>query len=273
MTGLKSNPAVRRLLRSSVTVVAGLLGSCALAWVLWVVVLVPMRWPPPGQVLRYFLASVLEPDTYCGLFATGVRAILAMVIGFCVAVVLALLTGRTRAGWMLLFFLLMAVQKIPAVAMVHVFVKSRLGLGFAMTVALAATVVTTFSWLVLHHRARTLDVKQVFALRVVGMPRRRAVLLGLVPHLGSAIGGSARLAMSIALLLVVVGEWQGTWDDGSIWRYGLGVSISRAYDAIDSQARVLSGCLWLGLLGVLLDVLVQGALVGLRRLIGVDFQR
>jgi ABC-type nitrate/sulfonate/bicarbonate transport system permease component len=67
----------------------------------------------------------------------------------------------------------------------------------------------------------------------------------------------------------VLGEWQGIWSDGSWWQYGLGVQISRYYDAIDSQARVLAACLWLGLLGLLLDSFVQICLDRVRRIWGL----
>jgi ABC-type nitrate/sulfonate/bicarbonate transport system permease component len=157
--------------------------------------------------------------------------------------------------------------------MVHVLVKSQLGIGFAMTVTLAATVVLTFTWQVLHHRAKTLDPREVFALRVVGFRGSRLFWYGLLPHLGAALGGAARLAVAISLVLVILGEWQGVWSDGSVMQYGLGVSISRAYDAVDSEARVLANCVWLGVLGIALDVFAQAAFFAARRFLGVDFKR
>jgi ABC-type nitrate/sulfonate/bicarbonate transport system permease component len=196
-----------------------------------------------------------------------------MVVGFSLAVVLAVLTGRTILGWICFFFLLLGLQKIPAIAMVHVFVQSRLGISLAMTISLASTVVMTFTWLVLHHRAETLNPREVFALRVAGLRGWRLAVYGLLPHFGSALGGAARLGMSISILMVVLGEWQGLWSDGTIWQYGLGVMISRSYDAIDSQARVLAGCVWLGILGVILDGIAKGALRLGRTILGVNLQR
>ena len=63
------------------------------------------------------------------------------------------------------------------------------------------------------------------------------------------------------------------WSDGTIWQYGLGVSISRAYDAVNSEARILANCAFLGILGVVLDWLVLSGLGAARRLTGVDFRR
>ena len=142
-----------------------------------------------------------------------------------------------------------------------------------MTVVLASSVVLTSTWLILHHRARTLDPREAFALRVVGFRGLQLALYGLLPHMGSAIGGAARLGMSIALMVTVIGEWQGVWSDGSWWQFGLGVEISRSYDAMHSQARVLAWCAWLGVVGALLDGLVQGALRGGRYLTGVELKR
>lgn len=251
----------------------GIAGSATMLIALWSIILVPLRWPPLGQVCQYFTEALFERDTYLALTSTGIRAVVAMVLGFGLALTLAIMTGRTIAGWILFFFLLMALQKIPAIAMVHVFVRSRLGIGFSMTIALAGTVVTTFTWLVLHHRARTLDPKEVFALRVVGFRGWRLLVYGVLPHLGSTMGGAARLAMSISLIMVVLGEWQGVWSDGSLWQYGLGVTISRAYEAIHSEARVLASCAWLGILGVVLDTCVQAILSMARRLTGVNLIR
>ena len=204
---------------------------------------------------------------------TGFRAIVAMSVGFLLALALSILTGRTILGWLGLFFLLLVWQKIPSIAMVHVFVKSKLGIGFVMTVTLAASVVLTSSWLILHHRVRTLDPREVFALRVVGFRGWQLSLYGLLPHMGSAIGGAARLAMSISVMVVILGEWQGVWSDGSFWQFGLGVEIGRAYDSVNSQARVLAWCLWLGLLGALLDGLVHVALRLGRLMTGVELKR
>lgn len=257
----------------AVRLVIGALGSATTLVLIWQALLRPMKWPPLSLVGHYFLETVAGRDTYYSFAMTGLRAVLAMVIGFGIAVALAVLTGRTIVGWISLFLLLLVLQKVPAIAMVHVFVKSSLGIGFPMTIALASTVVLTFTWIVLHHRLRTIDPREAFALRVVGFRGWKVALYGLLPHMGSAIGGSARLAMSIAVVMVVLGEWQGVWSDGTIWQFGLGVQISRSYDAINSEARVLAWCLWLGALGAVLDGCVQGSLLLARRLTGVEFRR
>jgi ABC-type nitrate/sulfonate/bicarbonate transport system permease component len=260
-------------LPSFLRVAMGLMGSALVLWIMWQTVLIPLAWPEIGTVLTYFWQSLSNQEIYLSLLMTGIRALLSMVIGFGLALVLAILTGRTIWGWCAFFFLLLALQKIPAIAMVNVLVSSKLGIGFFMTIVLASTVVMTFSWLVLHHRAQTLDPREIFALRVVGFKGWQLGLYGLLPHMGSAIGGTARLAMSIALVMVILGEWQGVWDDGSIWQYGLGVKISRSYDTVDSQAKILATCLWLGILGILMDYLVQVGLTVSRYLTGVDLKR
>jgi len=253
--------------------VLGLLGSTGILVLVWQTILIPMQWPPLGLVAEYFWTSLTKSESYLAALMTGVRAIVAMSIGFVLALLFSILTGRTILGWIGLFFLLLVWQKIPSIAMIHVFVKSKLGIGFVMTVTLAASVVLTSSWLILHHRVRTLDQREVFALRVVGFRGWQLALYGLLPHMGSSIGGAARLGMSVALMVVVLGEWQGVWSDGSIWQFGLGVEIGRAYDAVHSQARVLAWCLWLGLLGALLDGVVQAALRFGRIVTGVELKR
>jgi ABC-type nitrate/sulfonate/bicarbonate transport system permease component len=239
----------------------------------WQIVLIRLAWPSLSLVGQYFLASVGSLETYKAVLMTGCRAAIAMGIGFSLAMLLAILTGRTLLGWILLFFALLALQKIPAIAMVHVYVNSRLGFGLLTTISLASTVVLSFTWLVLHHRAATLDRRETFALRVTGLKGVRLALYGLIPHLGASVGSAARLAMSISLVMVILGEWQGVWADGSIWEFGLGVQISRAYESVDSAARVLAWCGWLGILGVLLDAIVQCCLALGRILLGVDFTR
>ena len=239
----------------------------------WWLVLAPLEWPRLGMVLEYFVRSLSSEDAYKATVMTGIRAILGMCIGFVFALILAILTGRTILGWVFLFIMLLALQKIPAVAMVHVMVQSKLGLGTVMTVCLASTVVMTFTWLILHHRARTLDPREAFALRVVGFKGLKLMAYGMIPHFGSSIGGAARLAMSISIVMVILGEWQGTWSDGTWWQWGLGVQISRCYTAIDGEAKVLAWCLWLGVLGVVLDGFIQGCLILLRNLSGVDLRR
>lgn len=253
--------------------IAGLIGSAAVLLVVWQFVLLPLEWPPLSRVLRYFILAGASPDTYKAVLMTGIRAAIVMALGFTLAVLLAAATGRTAVGWCLFFFLLLGMQKIPAIAMIDVLVKSRLGIGLTMTTVLGTTVVTTFVWLVLHHRARTLDPREMFALRVVGFRGWRLFTNSLLPHLGSAIGGSARLAMSIAVVMVILGEWRGVWSDGSLLQYGLGVDISRHIEAFDAQARILATCMWLGLLGIILDGGVQGLLMLTERLTGVSLRR
>lgn len=254
-------------------IVLGVCGSAGFAAVFWAVVLSPLGWPPITQVVVYFGGTIGHIETYQAMLATGLRAVLGLAIGFSAALVLGVLTGRTRWGWVAFFFALMFLQKVPAVAMIHVLVKSRFGIGLATTLALSSTVVLTFCWLTIHHRARTLDDREVFALRVAGFRGFSLRFFGLLPHLGSTLGGAARLGVAIALVLTVLGEWQGVWSDGSLWQHGLGIEISRAYDVFDSQARVLAYCVWLGLLGVLLDGLVQAGLAGAGALLGMEFKR
>jgi len=262
---LQKNPLLR--------VVVGVIGSTLTAAIVWKFVLVPMNWPSASLVCRYLFETAKSPEMYLAFLMSGTRALISVVIGFSLALLLAIATGRTMIGWVLMFFLLLMLQKIPAVAMVHVLVGSKLGIGFQMTIVLASTVVLSFSWLVLHHRAKTLSSNEMFALRVTGFRGLELALYGLLPHMGSAIGGSARLAMSIAVIMVVIGEWQGVWADGSIWQYGLGVHISRSYEAIHSEARVIAACVWLGVLGVVLDGFVQLTLFVARRTLGVEFRR
>jgi ABC-type nitrate/sulfonate/bicarbonate transport system permease component len=251
----------------------GFCGSSLVLVLFWQIVLIPLEWPPLSLIAHYFGQSLTSPDTYRAFLMTGFRAIVSMGVGFSFAVTFAILTGRTIWGWCAFFILLLTMQKIPAIAMVHVLVSSKLGIGFTMTVVLASTVVTTFTWLVLHHRAQTLDPKEVFSLRVVGFKGWQLSVYGLLPHMGAAIGGAARLAMSIAIVMVILGEWQGIWADGSLWQYGLGIQISRYYEAIDSSARILAACLWLGLLGLVMDAFIQGCLNISRSITGVDFRR
>lgn len=251
----------------------GLAGSSIALFVLWHAVLLPIGWPSLSLVGHYLAESAMSGETFKAMLMTAFRSVVSVVLGFSFALVMGLFTGRTRLGWIAFFFLLMFLQKVPAIAMVHVLVKSKLGIGFITTVVLASTVVLTFTWQVLHHRAATLDLREVFTLRLLGFKGWRLVWHGLLPHLGSALGGAARLAVGIALVLVILGEWQGVWSDGTIWQYGLGIQISRAYDAIDSEARVLAYCVWLGVLGIMLDLGVQVVLRGARRVLGVDFKR
>lgn len=235
--------------------------------------LLPLGWPSLALVGKYLRNSATELVTYQAMLMTGFRAICGMVIGFTLAVTLGILTGRTRWGWLAFFVLLMLLQKIPAIAMVHVLVKSRLGIGFATTCTLAAAVCTTYCWQIIHHRATTVDSREIFALRVLGFRGIRLFMYGQIPHLGSALGGAARIGIAMSQVLVILGEWQGVWSDGTIWQHGLGIEISRSYESIDSEARVLAYCVWLGVLGLALDFLVQGVLRGMRAIFGVDFRR
>jgi ABC-type nitrate/sulfonate/bicarbonate transport system permease component len=254
-------------------VLLGIIGSLMTLLLFWYAILLPLDWPAPSLVGQYFCESAKSIDIYKALLMTCFRSLISMMIGFSCALVFALLTGRTKLGWCIFFFLLIVLQKIPAIAMVHVFVQSKLGIGFLMTVSLASTVVMTFTWLVLHHRAQTLDARELFTLKVVGFKGWRLSLYGILPHMGSAIGGAARLAMSIAVVMVVLGEWQGVWEDGSLWQYGLGITISRNYGASDHSARVLADCLWLGLVGVITDGIINFMLYLSKYLTGVNFKR
>ncbi len=253
--------------------IAGILCASITIAVFWRLFLTPNNWPAPSLVLSYFYESLQHQDVYKSLLMTGIRALLGMGLGFGLALVFSLATGRSQIGWLFLFFALLALQKIPAVAMVYVLVHSSLGIGFLMTLTLSSVVVMSFSWLVLHHRACTLNPREIFALRVLGIRGWKLALYGTLPHLGSTIGGTARLAISISLVMVVLGEWQGVWADGTILQYGLGIEISRAYDSIDSQARVLAYCLWLGILGILLDAVVLVGLRTVRQVSGVCLEK
>src|SRR5687768_12841449 len=79
----------------AVRVLLGIIGSGAVVWLFWQTVLLRLNWPDLSLVASYFWESIWSPETYKAVLMTGFRALLATCIGFGLALVLAVLTGRT----------------------------------------------------------------------------------------------------------------------------------------------------------------------------------
>ncbi|MGA8808356.1 MAG: ABC transporter permease subunit [Thermoanaerobaculia bacterium] len=184
------------------------------------------------------------------IFISSLRALTGFLIGFTAGVAVGVLTGRYRFLFILIGGSLLFLRWTPVLAILPLTIRVG-GLGETPKIFLIAWGCFFVTWAYAHVALRRLDPQIVWWCDSLDISRFQRMTRIYLPAAAPAIIAAARVALSIALIVVVAAEMTGTPDYG-FFRGGLGYRIVRAIDTNRLEMNVAC-ILTLGVLGLAYD--------------------
>jgi sulfonate transport system permease protein len=208
----------------------------------------PRTLAPPSEVIRTFWSLLVTGELGHHLLVSLGRVAAGMVIGVVTGVTLALLSGLSRRGEILIDAPMQMLRALPFLALVPLFIL-WFGIGEEPKIALVALGTTFPIYLNLFAGIRGIDAKLVEAASSFGLRRfgliRHIVLPGALPSFLVGL----RYALAIAWLSLVVAEQINASS-------GLGYLIMNARDFLRTDIIVVALIVY-AFLGLGSDLLVR----------------
>jgi ABC-type nitrate/sulfonate/bicarbonate transport system permease component len=227
--------------------------------------------PSIWQVIKA-VGEMVENNTYFqDIIVSSIRGLIGFFIGFSLGALTGLLTGKYSSIFLIFGGLLLFLRWTPVLALLPLTIRIG-GLGEEPKIFLISWACYFVSWAYTHVAVTKLNPAYTWWSDSLGISFPRRLFKVYIPAVSPALIGGARVALAIAIIVVVAAELGGTVQDG-FFRDGLGYRISRAIDTNRNDINIAC-ILTFGLLGTFYDfLLVQFADKGLRRLTGIDFYR
>ncbi|KHL19265.1 sulfonate transport system permease protein [Mumia flava] len=204
--------------------------------------------PSPGQVFAAAAEMLRAGELQEHLLVSLQRAGAGLLIGVVTGVLLALLSGLSRTGEVLLDSNLQMLRAMPILALVPLAIV-WFGIGEEVKIVLVALGVTFPVYLNTHAAIRSVDARYVDLATTVGLSRlaliRRVVLPGALPGFFTGL----RFAVAIAWLVLVVSEQINASS-------GIGYLMTQAR-SISATDVIVVGLVVYALLGLTSDTLVR----------------
>ena len=211
--------------------------------------LLPHRSFPPVTSIFAELGRVAVTGDYWQALGDTLRGwALAMLLAFTIAVPLGLVIGATRLGYLLARFTVDFLRPIPSVALIPLLVLiygTRPGLKITLAV-FGATFPLLFQAM---YAVRDVDPVARDTARSCGLTGVQRLRWVILPSCVPFVVTGVRIASSIALILVVTGEYV-------VGVAGLGKSVFLAQSGA-AYSRMYAYVVTAGLLGLGLDTLLQ----------------
>jgi sulfonate transport system permease protein len=208
----------------------------------------PLLLPSPGTVLATGVDLVTSGVLGENLLVSLGRAGTGLVIGITVGVLLALLTGLSRVGELLIDSNVQMLRAMPILAL-QPLVIVWFGIGEPTKILLVALAVTFPVYINTHAAIRAVDVRFVELAHTVDLSRwslvRRVVLPGALPGFLTGL----RFATAISWLVLVVAEQINA-------TAGIGFLMTQARTVARTDV-IIVGLVVYALLGLLSDILVR----------------
>ncbi|MCW2782417.1 MAG: transporter permease [Marmoricola sp.] len=204
--------------------------------------------PSPGQTWSAAHILIANGQLQEHLLISLQRAAVGLVIGVTVGVLLALLSGLSRVGEVLLDSNLQMLRSMPILALVPLAIV-WFGIGEEIKVVLVALGVMFPIYLNTHTAIRSVDAKYIDLAATSGLGRigliRRVILPGALPGFFTGL----RFSVAIAWLVLVVSEQINASS-------GIGYLMTQAR-SIGQTDVIVVGLIVYALLGLISDTLVR----------------
>ncbi|MBA3314917.1 MAG: ABC transporter permease subunit [Planctomycetaceae bacterium] len=227
---------------------------------------------PSVAELAGAIAEMVRSGTYLhDILVSSIRGLAGFFVGFGLGSLTGMLTGRYVRFFLAVGGLLLFLRWTPVLALLPITVRVA-GIGEGPKIFLIAWACYFISWTYTHVAVAGLNPAYVWWSDSLGLSVIARFWKVYAPAVAPTLVGGARVALAVAMIVVVAAEFSGTFQEG-FFRDGLGYRISRAVETNRNDINV-SCIITLGLLGIALDfLLVQFVKRGLRRLTGIDFYR
>jgi ABC-type nitrate/sulfonate/bicarbonate transport system permease component len=227
--------------------------------------------PTIWSIIQAFKEMIDEGTYFHDILISSIRALMGFIIGFFLGSLTGLLTGKYQRLYLLFGGLLLFLRWTPVLALLPITIRIG-GLGEEPKIFLIAWACYFVSWIYTHVAFTKINPAYIWWSDSLGLSTTKRFLNIYIPAISPALIGVARVALAIAILVVVAAELGGTIQDG-FFRDGLGYRISRAIETNRNDINIAC-ILTFGMLGTLLDFLMlQFIDKGLRRLTSIDFYR
>lgn len=215
-------------------------------WWVWSAGSKSVYWPPLESIVKALWTQWATGPARANL-ASGVEHLVA---GYAIAAALGI--GLGMALWALRYvreatspyvyflYVLPAVVLVPAA-------ETLFGLGFSMKVVLIAFAAMWPTLLNTVDGMRGVDDVKLDTSRVLGLPRWRNALQVVLPAAGPQIVAGLRNSLQVAIILMVVSEWQASTD-------GIGAYLSDAQQSFD-YVGLWSGIFVVAIIGIVANLL------------------
>lgn len=239
--------------------------------ILWTVVAPMFYLPSIRNIILAVLEMVTEGTYLQDVLVSSIRGLSGFLIGFLLGALTGLLTGRYPKIFMFFGGLLLFLRWTPVLALLPITIRVG-GLGEGPKIFLIAWACYFVSWAYTHVAVTKLNPVYVWWSDSLGLNFINRLFKVYIPAVSPALIGAARVALAIAIIVVVAAELGGTLQDG-FFRDGLGYRISRAIETNRNDINIAC-ILTFGVMGTVFDfLLIQFSDRGLRRLTGIDFFR
>lgn len=161
--------------------------------------------PSPTEVVFSFITTYQDILFWQDIFSTIVRTITGFSIGTIAGILIGLLMGYSEKMYDMLEFIVDFFRSIPATALFPLFMIA-FGIEDGSKIALAAwtcALVMTVNTMSGVHSAKQLRIKAAKTLHIQGISLLRKIIIPeALPH----IAAGARIALSLALIVIIVTE-------------------------------------------------------------------
>lgn len=238
---------------------------------LWTLIAPKFFLPSIWQIIMA-VSEMIENGTYFhDILVSSIRGLSGFIIGFLFGAFTGLLTGKYTNIFLLIGGLLMFLRWTPVLALLPITIRIG-GLGEEPKIFLIAWACYFVSWAYTHVAVTKLNPAYILWSDSLGISLIGRLIKVYIPAVSPALIGGARVALAIAIIVVVAAELGGTMQDG-FFRDGLGYRISRAVETSRNDINIAC-ILTFGIMGTFFDfLLLQFADRGLRNLTGIDFFR
>lgn len=271
MSRMVDNIGQKRLHRSWIRPVIQLLAVPTIFVTLWSILAPVYHLPSVTAVILAITEMVQEGTYWHDILVSSIRGLSGFLIGFGLGALSGILTGRSPKAFTLLGGLLLFLRWTPVLALLPLTIRVG-GLGEQPKVFLVAWACFFISWAYTHVAVSKLNPAYIWWSDSLGLNSRQRFFQVYAPAVSPSLIGGARVALAVAMIVVVAAELGGTFQQG-FFREGLGYRISRAVETNRNDINIAC-ILTFGMIGTALDfLLVQSIKRGLRRLTGIDFYR
>jgi len=252
-----------------------LLGRVLLTPLTFIVVwslIAPIFFLPSVWQILLAIWEMIERGTYLqDILVSSIRGLSGFFIGFSLGALTGILTGRYPKIFLIVGGLLLFLRWTPVLALLPLTIRIG-GLGEGPKIFLIAWACYFVSWAYTHVAVSKLNKAYIWWSDSLGLSVPKRIFQVYTPAISPSLIGGARVALAIAIIVVVAAEFGGTLQEG-FFRDGLGYRISRAIDTNRNDINIAC-ILTFGMIGTLFDfLLIQFVDKGLRRLTGIDFYR
>ncbi len=239
--------------------------------VIWSLIAPGFHLPSIWRILLA-IGEMWERGTYFhDILISSIRALTGFIIGFSLGSLTGILTGRYLKIFLVIGGLLLFLRWTPVLAILPLTIRIG-GLGESPKIFLIAWACYFVSWAYTHVAVTKLNPTYTWWSDSLGISLSKRLCRIYIPAVSPSLIGAARVALAIAIIVVVAAELGGTLQTG-FFRDGLGYRISRAIETNRNDINVAC-ILTFGIMGTLFDfILIQFANKGLRYLTGIDFYR